>query len=195
MADKSICSIPDCGNNQIAKGLCGKHYQRFKKYGDAHYTAVTPKGEAVLFFHKVVIPFAGNECLIWPYSRNPSGYPHVYHKGKVVSGHRLVCEITHGGAPTSTHEAAHECGNGHLGCVNPNHLSWKTRKQNQEDRVKHGTSNRGERSYRSKLTIEQVREIRSLCGVKKNSELAIVFGVSSKTISKIHCRKVWSWLD
>lgn len=194
VADNPICSIPECGKSVIAKGFCGKHYQRFNKYGDALYTAVTPKGEAMDFFHNYVLPYTGKECLIWPYSKNSDGYAHIYHGGKVRSAHRVVCEMVKGPPPTKGHEAAHECGNGNKGCVNPGHLFWKTRKQNQTDRVKHGTSNRGEQSYRAKLTREQVLQIRSLQGAKPNSEIARLFGVSSKTVSKIHVRKIWGWM-
>lgn len=195
MATISICSIPECGKLHVSKGFCGKHYQRFKKYGDAQVTAVTPKGEAVMFFHQVVVPFIGTECLIWPYSRNADGYSNVYHDGKVVGGHRLICEMIHGSPPTPKHEASHACGRGHDGCVNPHHLSWKTRKENQADRIEHGTSNRGERSHRAKLTRDNVLSIRSLQGVISNPEITERFGVSSKTISKIHCRTIWAWLD
>jgi HNH endonuclease len=29
-----ICTIEDCGKKHLARGWCGKHYQRWKKYGD-----------------------------------------------------------------------------------------------------------------------------------------------------------------
>ena len=31
-----ICEIDDCGGKHEAKGLCNKHYKRFKKHGDAN---------------------------------------------------------------------------------------------------------------------------------------------------------------
>lgn len=31
---KSACAIPDCGFGHLAKGYCGKHYQRWRKFGD-----------------------------------------------------------------------------------------------------------------------------------------------------------------
>lgn len=51
-----------------------------------------------------------------------------------------MCQKAHGDPPSPKHDAAHSCGRGHEGCVNPNHLSWKTKKQNQADRITHGTS-------------------------------------------------------
>jgi len=34
MADKTLCSIPDCGKHSRYRGWCGKHYQRWQKHGD-----------------------------------------------------------------------------------------------------------------------------------------------------------------
>lgn len=90
MATVSICSIPDCGKPVIAKGFCGKHYQRMNKYGDPLYTAVTPKGDVGVFFHEIVIPYEGKECLFWPYARDSNGYPNLYHNGKVTGAHRIA---------------------------------------------------------------------------------------------------------
>lgn len=34
----SFCSAPDCRRSVLAKGLCGRHYQRMLKYGDPSKT-------------------------------------------------------------------------------------------------------------------------------------------------------------
>ena len=33
-----VCSILNCNNKVVGKGLCEKHYRRFKKYGDPNKT-------------------------------------------------------------------------------------------------------------------------------------------------------------
>lgn len=48
-----ICKVADCSDIAKAQGLCSKHYQRYKKYGDPEFTLITPKGLQ-----------AGLQCLI-----------------------------------------------------------------------------------------------------------------------------------
>lgn len=36
------CTVPDCNNKHLAKGLCNKHYRRFKRYGDITYCKTLP---------------------------------------------------------------------------------------------------------------------------------------------------------
>src|SRR6185312_60585 len=61
-------------------------------------------------------------CLLWPFSRNQGGYANVGRKSTLV--HRIMCEYMHGEPPDGKPEAAHECGKGYLGCVNPHHIVW-----------------------------------------------------------------------
>lgn len=66
-------------------------------------------------------------CLIWPFVSKLHGYGQFGYLGKNYYAHRFMCELAHGPAPSPLHEAAHSCGRGHEGCVNPQHLSWKTK--------------------------------------------------------------------
>lgn len=78
-------------------------------------------------------------CLIWPFctdGRVGRGLMGV--NGKRGWAHRFMCELAHGPAPEGKPQAAHSCGNGHKGCVNPRHLSWKNNSENQLDRSRHG---------------------------------------------------------
>ena len=113
---------------------------------------------------------------------------------KVVS--RLACERRNGPPPDHKYDAAHSCGNGHKGCVNPNHLSWKTRKDNMADQLEHGTRNRGERQGHSKLTKEIVLEIRSKRGTQTQISIAEEYGLSAGHVSNLmNGKKSWEWLD
>src|SRR5258708_1433259 len=71
-------------------------------------------------------------CLIWPFARKGGGYAQIGSDGILL--HRLMCEYRNGPAPTSEHYATHSCGRGHEGCINPNHLRWRTPAQNQLER-------------------------------------------------------------
>lgn len=140
------------------------------------------------------VSFQGDDCLIWPFSRKgPFGYGGLGYNGKGYYAHTFMCELVHGPKPTEKHQAAHTCGNGHLGCVNPRHLEWKTGRGNQLDRAVHGTKAAGgHRGPRRKLTPENVEVIRAMRGIKTQIALAAEFGVTHTTIRDIQTGKSWS---
>lgn len=190
---KKTCSIAGCSKRATQRGWCGAHYMRWRAHGDP-LGGRTPDGEPERYFRSVVLTFAGDECLIWPYGKSDNGYAAISGIKRMRSVHRYACEEIHGPPPTPTHEAAHSCGNGHMGCVNPKHLSWKTRQENHADKLLHGTHNRGERSPVAKLSAAQVREIRSMKGRVTQGSLAKSFGVTRATVSDILKRKTWRYL-
>ena len=118
-------------------------------------------------------------CLPWPFCREArSGRGLLGHNGGHHWAHRLMCEFAHGKPPTPKHEAAHECGKGHYGCVNPRHLKWKTTSQNQLDRRRTGSKLRNRYGNKSVLTPEQIASIVGLRGKKPQTQVAKMFGVS-----------------
>jgi len=133
------------------------------------------------------IDYRYDDCLKWPFSRDTHGYGQLGHEGKVIKAHRKMCELKNGRAPTPAHEAAHSCGRGHQACINPNHLFWKTRGENQQDR----TDNYGRGTPRYKLTEDDVAVIRSLFSSETNLAIAKRFDVTPGTISKIKNGKHW----
>ena len=75
------------------------------------------------------------------------------------------------------------------------HLDWKTRAENEADKIGHNTHNRGERGGGSKLTETDVHEIRRLLSSGTlQQQIADHFGVHVMTISDINTRKSWGWL-
>lgn len=70
---------------------------------------------------------------------------------------------------------------------NLTNLRWDTQIGNEADKVKHGTSNRGERQGSSKLTHDQVIEIRRKYarGGVLQRELGVEYGVAHTAISRI----------
>lgn len=138
------------------------------------------------------VNYDGDWCLIWPFG-GANGYGTfggwVDGKKVFVYAHRYMCELVHGPAPSSDHEASHSCGRGHEGCVHPRHVSWKTKSENQADRARHGTKSTG---CRGKLTPEQAAEIMSLRGRMPQKDIAARFGISRANVSLIHCGKLWT---
>lgn len=129
----------------------------------------------------------GLNCLPYPFSVNKqTNYGQFGLDGDLLYAHRFMCELKNGPPPSQDHEAAHTCGNAHMKCINPNHLAWKTRIENAQDRLRHGnySDHTGKRHFR--LTPEQVETIRSLKGEVTQWELGQRYGVSRQTISGIH---------
>ncbi len=182
------CSIEGCDSPVKARSWCSAHYARWFNHGDPLGGRKTMNGEPERYFREVVLTYDGDECLIWPFGKFASGYGTL--NSQTV--HRRVCEQTNGPPPSSRHEAAHECGQ--YGCVAKRHLSWKTPKENQADKILHGTHNRGERCPTAKLTEAQAREIIGLRGVVQQRELANRFGVSVGAVANVACGRTWSWL-
>jgi hypothetical protein len=194
MATLRLCSIPDCGKHAAKRGWCSAHYQRWLAHGDPQ-GGKTKNGEPLAFYRSVVLTYRGNECLIWPYARGGRGYGKMSCDGGLKYVHRLVCEEEHGPPPATQQVAAHSCGNGHLGCVSRQHLSWKTHAGNMSDMVGHGTRRRGDVLWAARLTEDDVRAIRAMKGSVPQLELASRFNVRQSNISKIQNRKAWAWLE
>ena len=184
----SICTIDGCNRVSHRRGYCITHYFRWKRHGNPQELLRALNGAPMKWPHEHK-DHIGDECLIWPFYRHPGGYAQLGNGAGSAS--RIMCGFAHGPAPSSLHQTAHSCGKGHLGCVNPRHLRWATAKENRADMIGHGSLPCGERHYRSKLTQEQVSEIRA----KKDVSLSMFarkYGIAPSTISRIRNRKTWS---
>lgn len=149
------------------------------------------KGQGIAFL-RAHLNFKGDECVIWPMGADQDGYGRFGFEGRAYKAHRWMCEQTHGPAPTAEHYAAHECGNGRGGCVNPRHIFWKTHAENTEDMIRHGTTRTGRGRSKRKLDHEKVAYIRAAKGEKTAPELAAMFGISYRQVTKIQQGISWS---
>lgn len=197
MAEKSICTIPACDKRAInSRGWCWGHYTRWRRHGDPlGGSQRAADGEPERFYREVVLAYDGDECLQWPYAVNEHGYGKLFRDAGMRRVPRLVCDEANGPPPTPDHEAAHSCGNGNKGCCTKRHLSWKTSAENKADMLEHGTRVKGERHGRSKLTENDVREIRALQGLMTQATIAKQFNISAAGVGLIHLRKKWAWLE
>lgn len=151
-------------------------------------------GVARAFFDEVVLPYAGDDCLIWPFTRKENGRGQLRDGSRMRDAAVMACEAVRGEKPTPEHEAAHSCGRGSSGCVAPLHLRWATHLENESDKLIHGTRLRGEDHGRSRLTEDQAHEVLNLKGKMLQREIAEVYGVHLATISSIHRGKNWPHL-
>lgn len=148
-----------------------------------------PEGRGMTFLRSLV-GTADTECIRWPmFIDERTGYGRLgtarLTGGRTIGfAHRVMCELAHGKPPTPRYEAAHECDN--RGCVNPKHLVWKTRSDNQLDRRRNGTSVTTRTGSRGKLRAHEKERIIALKGTKTIFELADEYGVHYQTISRLH---------
>ena len=156
MANSRVCMIPECDKPLRARGYCISHYSKFRANGTLGKSV--PK--TVAFLEKALATET-DDCIIWPFCRlSKDGYAVISANGRNTIVSRIVCERVYGLAPSPTHQAAHSCGNGHLGCINHQHLRWATPKENCADKKLHGTERRGENTVHAKLTETDIPKIR-----------------------------------
>lgn len=190
VAAKRVCSIEGCGKPHKGYGLCNMHYQRLK----SGYSLTAPHNttrEQTDAFYAAALLSKTDECIIWPFSCNQAGYA-VRRRGAgshMVS--RQICEAVNG-PPEPRMTAAHNCGRGDKGCVNPRHVRWATMQENAYDKYAHGTMLLGLKNHQAKLDDDSVVEILHLLKSGK-SQLAIagLYGVSQTTISDVATGKSW----
>lgn len=192
------CGVEGCDGNSHysakgAKGYCHRHYRRLATHGSPT-AGGTFVGDPMRWI-ETHAAHSGDECLIWPFGRNAYGRGVVQHEGKIVQVSRLMCTAAHGQPPSDNYEAAHNCGKGHEGCVHPGHLEWKTKEQNEADKIAHGTLVHGERSHLAKLTDEQVRHIRILLQTESPTSIAKRYGLVRETIRAIAVGRSWKWVE
>lgn len=191
------CEIKDCTakvyQRTSGRFLCVSHAQKMRKYGEPELNH--PRFRRKLGWVESNSSYTQDDCLKWPFDVSDHGRGRVQVNGRTMSAPRYMCILAHGSPPTPDHHAAHSCGNGHLGCMNPNHLSWKTAKENEADKVDHGTLRKGTAINTNKLSEDDVRAIRSMGGKVKGTEIAKAWGVTPSAISSILSRKSWAWLE
>jgi hypothetical protein len=140
-----VCIVDGCNSpRKRGSGMCTAHTLRKWRHGDP-LSGRTPVGEPAKFIKKVLAT-PTKECVSWPYSRGVDGRPLINNNSisdstKIVS--RIICIAAHGEPPSPAYEAAHSCGNGHLGCVNPLHLRWRTHRQNMQETLIHREEGKG----------------------------------------------------
>lgn len=125
-----------------------------------------------------------DSCWLWMGTKSPQGYGQIGLKGEVYKAARVMLAIAKG---PSELQVLHSCRNRH--CVNPEHLRYGTAQENADDRVVDGTNTKGSKHGNSKLTEDQVREIRA--STRSKWSLCQKYSVSETTIGDIRARRLW----
>src|SRR5688572_1053758 len=118
-------------------------------------------------------------CWVWQLYRCPkSGYAKMFIDGRSCYAHRYYFEQKHGDLPRRV-KLDHLCRVRH--CVNPAHLEPTTNAENCR------------RGNNTKLSADDVREIRSLCSQGwLQADIGRAYGITQANVSEIHCRKSWA---
>lgn len=189
------CSVDGCASDAkyVSVCLCVKHYLRLRRHGSP-LSGGTFYGDSVGWLEQN-IPSNTDDYVIWPYGRFSDGYAAVNIKGKKHRVSRYVCGLVNGHPSDADMDAAHSCGNGHLGCVNDRHMRWATRKENIADKVAHGTERLGEDRHNSKLSNEEAMSIFKMRGNGVyQKDIALRFGISRELVGQIQRKTAWSWI-
>ena len=132
-----------------------------------------------------------NGCWEWQRYRMPCGYGRIRHGGRMELTHRLSYLAFNGDIPDGL-VVRHKCDN--KCCVNPEHLTLGTQKDNVKDAIDRGQfvyreNPKGAKHHMAKLNEKQVMEVYN--STQTQSSLAETYGVSRQLISAIKRGKLW----
>lgn len=133
-------------------------------------------------------------CLEWTGYVFPNRYGQFLLRGVRMPAHRAAWILAHGPVADGLC-VCHRCDN--RKCVNVEHLFLGTYQDNADDMVAKGRwtpriPNRGVKVNTAKLTEDDVREMRRLCGLGWSyKDLAAKFGVGHTSVRKTCIRLYW----
>jgi hypothetical protein len=133
-----------------------------------------------LYFEK------GDGCWPWTGITDKDGYGLLEYEGKMWRAGILALKLDGRPVPAG-HYACHTCDN--PPCVRPDHLYPGTPTQNSADAINRGRVCRGEHVHFSKLTAEDVAEIRRTS--ETHEIIADRYGVSRAAITLVKLRQTW----
>lgn len=110
-----------------------------------------------------------------------------HNRQEIARPHRLVLEAFVGERPEGM-EGCHNDGNPANNRLS--NLRWDTPKNNHADKVRHGTTNRGERCGTAKLTAKQVASIRA--DTRLQRVIAAEYGILQNHVSRIKSGVRWA---
>jgi hypothetical protein len=122
----------------------------------------------------IIDPASG--CWVWQRGRDHDGYGRVSANGRTVRAHRMMYERIRGPIPVGA-ELDHLCRN--PSCVNPDHLEPVS------------TAVNVRRGRQSKLTLDDVQEIRDLAATHTQRQIAAMYHVGQTTIGHVIRRESW----
>jgi hypothetical protein len=139
-AARAECSVDGCDRPTLARGLCNKHYQRWRSNGDPLVSRVPRDETPTERFWLYVDKDGPGGCWLWTKALNIHGYGKFSLAGRSVPAHRCAYALFVGPVPEgldidhTCHNIDADCAGGrtclHRRCVNPAHLEPVTPREN-----------------------------------------------------------------
>ena len=131
------------------------------------------------------------DCLLTTSQVLRKGYGIARLGRRTVPIHRMALEVKIGRDLVPGEQSNHTCHR--PGCINPDHLYVGSHQENMRDRQRLGRQARGEANGQSKLTDDNVREIRlrHATGAISMLKLSFEYGVHNTIIRDVIMRKNW----
>lgn len=152
---KPTCSIPGCTRSALARRLCGRHYQQYRKAAGDSFQPIVPADIMTRFWSYTDQSGGPDACWLWTGTIEESGYGDIFVNGgkpRLQKAHRFAYERLVGPIPDGL-EIDHTChtkecptpgdGDLHRRCVNPQHLEAVDRPTN----VQRSTAPEATRAY------------------------------------------------
>lgn len=173
-----MCSVQFCEEESNWLGLCAKHHYRLVTHGTTDKRGYHGNSKKIEF---EVNENGCFECTSHAFNRY--GYPEVSRNGQKRMMSRLVYTEMFGEIPKGM-VVRHKCDN--PACINPEHLTIGTKKDNTMDMVMRGRT-------RSLFNEDQVREIKRLFAETdlSNPQIAKMFSVHRSLIYGMRIGKTW----
>lgn len=193
------CSIEGCKKKHKSRGLCDKHYYHFRLKGDplklsrrenTPFNGIEEEGFAAFFWSQAAITANPDKCWIWQRTFVNHGYGQIQLGGKRYRAHRLAWQLANGHPPAVDLEILHSCDN--PSCINPNHLSEGTHKQNMAEALERRRLKVGSECSWTDLTEVDIIKIRQLLADGSTGRaVARMYNMSEPAISEIKNRRKW----
>lgn len=137
------------------------------------------------------------KCWIWLGGKSRNGYGQFTISNRGIRAHRYSYELHIGPIPEGL-SVLHHCDN--PSCVNPKHLFVGSTFDNHQDKVRKGRQAKGETNGFSKLSDDEIREIRRRYKLKRGyhdpvngqNGLAREFKVTQALISLVVRNEIWT---
>lgn len=132
----------------------------------------------------------GEEHWIWKGMPNSGGYCYSAFRSRNLGAHIFSYRVFNDCQPIPAGKfVRHKCK--YKNCVNPSHLELGTHQQNMQDKVRDGTSSRGDQSKRAKITNEMARNIYASKGDGTQKQRAERYGVTVHIVAHIDRGTSW----
>lgn len=187
------CKHEGCNKEVNAIGLCFTHYQQARRAGLTN-VGTRARGTVEERFWRFVDKKTDIEC--WNWTGNlVAGYGRISlgaRKDGATGSHRFSWELHNRQSIPNGMVVMHSCDNPL--CVNPNHLSVGTYKDNTQDMIAKGrkvvVAPVGDKNGKALINEEVVKEIRA--SNLSHAELGRQFNVSPNCIRGVRIGRTWN---